>query len=517
VQSQPVQSQPVQSQPVKGQPVKGVTDASPSRSEGGRRHHRVARFLTRDIWRRDWAEAPTFAALGVHVLRLVTIAGRGLVEHNQGLRAAALTYYTVLSLVPTLAFVFAVAKGFGAYEMLDQQVLRPLIETTFQGEEEFTGPVDTALAGELPNSDSATVEPLGQSPAQGESQVRDAIEQVLEFVAQTDVKSLGGIGLAVLLFTVVKLMGHVEGALNATFGIRRLRTVPRRIADYTAMATISPILALSATALWAAGRSQGAMGYLRTELDLGVVLDLLFELVPFGVFTVGFTLLFLVMPNTRVRFRSALIGGVVAAVLWMVAQRVYVEAQVGVASYNSLYAGFAAIPLFLIWTWMSWMVVLMGAEFAHADQNHRSYGDLRLASPSTQADVERTGLRILVRMAGRFLNGGTPWTQAELVDDLAAPTERVAQALELLLDAKLVLAAELERGETGWTFAVDPSGIQVDRALRALRGEGGASENLGEIDRVLDEQLAALDAAAHVLDENLDLNALVTRIEERAG
>ena len=471
----------------------------------------MARFLSRDLWRREWAEAPTIAAFGVHVLRLFTIAGRGLIEHNQGLRAAALTYYTVLSLVPTLAFAFALAKGFGAYDRLQSQVIEPFVESTFGGEQ--------VALDEDGEAEALVVEP-SEIPADavspGTSDLRDAIDQVLDFVTQTDVSSLGGIGLAVLLFTVVKLMGHVEAALNATFGIRRLRSVPRRIADYTAMATISPILALTATAVGATAQSQEAMDYLRTKLDLGWVLDVTLKLLPLGAFWIGFTLLFLVMPNTRVKLRSAAIGGFVAALLWLVSQRVYVGAQVGVASYNSLYAGFAAIPLFLVWTWMSWMVVLAGAEFAHADQNHSAYGALRLAGSSTPAEVERTGLRILVRMAGRFRAGRSPWTTGDFIDELSVPSGRVTQAFDHLVDAGIVLAADVADDESAWVFARSPASIRVEDARRALRGDLSRLVDPSQLDTLLERELEALEHAESDLTENRTLEDLATRLEEQA-
>ncbi|MEO0652028.1 MAG: YihY/virulence factor BrkB family protein [Planctomycetota bacterium] len=483
------------------------------------RRQRVARFLTRDIWRREWVEAPTFAAFGVYLLRLATIAGRGIVERNQGLRAAALTYYTVLSLVPTLAFAFSLAKGFGAYDRLERDVIRPFVESTFGGER--LDPEDFTFRGGLlmPRESWSVVYPKTEAELEAvraqTSSLRDAVDQVLAFVTNTDVSSLGSIGLAVLIFTVVKLMGHVEAALNATFGIKRLRSIPRRIADYTAMATITPIVAISATAVGAASSSERVKTFFSDELNLEPVVAAALKLVPLLGFTLGFALLFLIMPNTRVKIRSALIGGLVAAALWTVSQRIYVGAQVGVASYNSLYAGFAAIPLFLVWTWMSWMVVLAGAEFAHADQNHRSYGDLRLAGTTSQADIERAGLRILVRMTGRFRHGKSPLTVADMVRELAEPSERVRDALERLGEAGLILEAEVEDEETAWVFAVDPASIRVEDARRALRGRPADLVQASSVDRALMDELRSLDTAEDALGSNHSLDALAARIEEQ--
>ncbi len=456
----------------------------------GTRGSRLQRFLSEDIWRSEWRDATAPVALGIHLLRLFSIAGRGFVEHRQGIRAAALTYYSVLSMVPTLAFAFALAKGFGAYERLESEVLRPFIERTFGGGE--------------------AVEPAGVTD------LRDAIEQVLHLVTETDVSRLGGVGLAVMLFTVVKLLSHVEAALNSTFGVRRARSLVRKFADYTAMATIVPVLALAATAVGAAGGSEWLTDLVRNRLELGALLDVLIGVAPFSILTVVFALLITVLPNTRVRLRSALIGGAVSALLWVVIQRVYVGAQVGVASYNALYAGFAAIPLFLVWTWLSWMVVLSGAEFAHADQNHRAYGAMRLARPGSQVELERTGLRILLRLAARFREGGLPWSLGGLMLELEEPQERLSQALELLRAGGLVASVELDEDE-GWLPTAAPSTLRIETVRRAMRGPGVDQEQWSGVDGVLLEQLGLLDGELEALPHNLTLDELLRRAGAGSG
>jgi len=461
---------------------------------------RLRSFFNQELWRSEWTDVAALPALGLHVLRLFTIAARGLVVHRCGFRAAGLTYYTVLSMVPFLAFIFAVAKGFGAYDRLVEQVVRPFVKSTFgaTSEEEGAAAVEALrAAAELTGAAAADV-----VVEQG-ANLRDAIDQVLAFVEGTEVSSLGAFGLAVLLFTVVKLLSHVEGALNDVWGVRRARSIPRKLADYTAMVVVSVALAVGA----------GPPILLRSNLGLGMAGDLALRALPILAVWVVFTLLFLVLPNTRVRLRSAVVGGLCSALLWTLAQRVYVQSTIGVASYNELYASFAAIPLFLVWIWLSWIVVLLGAEFAYADQNHHAYGRRRLAGAATPAEVEVLGMRALVRVTDRFMASGAPWTTEALVFELHSPEERLREALGRLADAGLIARTE-NAEEEGWVCGRDPQKVRLLDARRALRGSDSAlrtlaDESIGEVDARLRRALGGLDLAASSLTENSSMGEIV--------
>lgn len=482
---------------------------------------RLSGFFTREIWRREWAGTPTFATFGFYVLRLFTIAGRGFVVHRSGFRAAALTYYTVLSMVPFLAFAFAVAKGFGAYDMLIEDTVRPFVESTF-GPERGSA---TEAEGAAPNGSDADadatavveVPPVVVNEDGGGQTValREAIDQVLAFVEGTDVSRLGTFGLALVLFVVVRLLSHVEGALNEIWGVRRARSIPRKLADYTAMVVVAPILALSLGSVGAVRSlgqpdATGEPSWLQENLSGAAEIALRF--LPLGSMWLAFVLLFLVLPNTRVRPRSAMVGGLFSAAGWVLAQKLYVGSQVGVASYNELYAGFAAIPLFLIWTWASWIVVILGAQFAYADQNHHAFARRRLAGEATPAETEAVGLRALARITERFLVGATPWTTEELVGELMTPEERLRGALGRLADAGVVARTEAGDGE-GWVCGRDPSSVTLLDARRALRGTDVTlteiDEDSGELDRRLRGALGGLDAATAELDQNSSLSAVV--------
>jgi membrane protein len=498
------------------------------------RRERVVRFLRRGLWQQDWAEAPTFKALGVHLLRLFAIAGQGLVVHKCGQRAAALTYYTVLSLVPFLAFAFAVAKGLGAYEHLENRILRPFVDTTFGPREAQLPTIDP---DEIP-TESLLVVPsaveqrfLSDDPQRG---LRDAIDQVLDFVKGTDVSKLGSIGLAVVLFTVVKLLTHVEVALNDIFGITRARSIPRRVTDYTAMVVIAPILAISIGAVGATatgvvrGRAGPAAPASSGELPLdaaaqaasgsGQWFEVGLSLLPVLAMASVFTLLYLVMPNTKVRVRSALVGGVAAALLWTLVQHLYVKANVGVANYNNLYAGFAAIPLFLVWISLSWTVVLLGAEFARADQSHRAFGREQLAGAVTPAELERAGLRILLRLAAAFLAAEPPWSTRDLVETLELPHGHVTAALRTLAEAQVVVRAETaDDSEERWVLIRDPGQLRLEEARRALRGRAAPEEGqAAPADRVLQSALQRFDSAARDLAQNRSLADFAREVAEGA-
>lgn len=444
-----------------------------------RARHRLHLFFTHDIWRADaddlgWPLAPLY-----RVLRVAQLAVGGIVRNRATFTASALTFTTVLSLVPLLAFAFSVAKGMGAYQRLRDQVIDPFIEANLGA-------------------------PGTETPAALQS-LHEAIDRILELVSATDVSSLGALGLAILTLAVIRVLSGVEDAFNHIWGVRRARTPVRRMADYISLAVATPLLLVLAVTFTTGAQNSEIVGLLRERPALAVMLDGLFGITPLLSIWLGFTLLFMLLPNTTVSPRAALLGGVVGGSLWQLAQIGHVKFQVGIANYNAIYSSFAAFPIFLVWVYVSWVTVMFGAEFAHALQDagrHRQLKNLDLSKPRNR---EILALRACASIVARFQSGEGPSSQYELAEELTVPLAALGEVIDPLVDAGILADGGPDDAPI-WLPARDPSSVRVADVLDALRGTR-TERQTDDVERTYEGLLASLARA----DANVDLVALAQR------
>jgi len=275
--------------------------------------------------------------------RFVLALGSSIDEHQLSLRAAGLTYTTVLSLVPFLAIAFAVLKGFGVQNALEPVLLKVVGESS-----------------------------------------HEVVIRIIGYVNNTNVKSLGLIGLLTLLVTVINLLTSIEEAFNAICGVSETRSLQRRFSDYLSVVVVGPVLLMVAMSMTSSLQSQWLVQWLINHTVLGDAILLLFRLVPYVSIWIAMTFLYSYIPNVKVPLRSALLGGVVAGTIWQFTQWAYFHFQVGVANYNAIYGALAALPVFLVWIYTSWLIVLFGLELVRSHQEQRpSYLPPRRAPLST--------------------------------------------------------------------------------------------------------------------------------------
>jgi membrane protein len=289
-------------------------------------------FIRIDIWRIRLDDLPFGKSFLIKQLRIIILAFRGYNEDRCLLRASSLTFYTLLSIVPVAAMFFGVAKGFGFERRLEDQLFE-----RFPGQEEVL------------------------------SQVIHFSNSLLE---QTRGGLIAGIGLLVLFWSVLKVLGHIEMAFNDIWEIKKQRSWGRKFSDYLSIMLISPILVLMSGSATVFITTQVAQITQKVEL-LGVVSPLIsffLKFTPYVLIWALFTILYIIMPNTKVHFKAGLLGGVVAGTLYQIAQGAYISFQIGAAKYNAIYGSFAALPLFLMWVQISWWIVLFGAELSFASQ-----------------------------------------------------------------------------------------------------------------------------------------------------
>lgn len=444
--------------------------------------------MAREAWRPERLRARGLRGNAWRSVRVGWLAGRGVLRDQCLLRASALTYVTILSLVPLLALAFATAKGFGFYAKLVHDVIGPFLDRTF---------------GALPDPGE-----VAAAPESGLA-MRVAIEQVLGFVESTKFSALGVVGLLALLYTGLKLLGAVEQAFNDIWDAPRPRTLMRKISDYLAMVVVTPILLLAATGLTTALHGSTFAQFLREQAGMGILLDVALRLAPLAALWACFTFLYYAMPNARTKFTSALLGGGVAAFLWQAALLIHIEFQVGVAGYNAIYSSFAAFPIFLVWVNVSWVIVLLGAELCFAHQSEPSYPEAPSAKPSDPSLWIATGVRAVLRITSGFLAGEPPRTSTAIAEDLALPEPRVSGSLGLLERAGILVVAEHE-GVPCWILARDPSNVRVKDVLDALR-RSGANTDLPPrkaSDLLADRMVAGIDAENSASPHNRTLRDL---------
>ena len=435
----------------------------------GRRWEAMGAFLAEDLWRKELGSLSTLRALGYKGLRVVYLTLRGFHLDRCLLRASALTFITGLSIVPLLAFVFAVAKGLGAYDALLNDVIRPLL--------------DQHLGGGVG----------GAAAVAGGSEVRDALEQVLLLVQDTQVSSLGTFGLAVLVYTVVKLLGSIEHTFNEIWGVHKSRSILRRLSDYLSIIVVVPILLTTATAVTTSLQSQSILDYASRTLGLDLLVTYYARFGPFVAVWIGFTFVYMFMPNTRVRTSSAILGGLVGGALWQLAQILHLRFQVGVANYSAIYSTFAALPIFMFWLYLSWTTVLLGAEVACAHQGEPVFRQVMRARNQDPAYLEAVAVRAMSRVAVTFLAGNPPLRVSVLAEELGVPERSVADALERLRDSGLISLGEDPEGVSPEVLpARDLSHIRLQDILDSLRGGGDMDLPVrASVDREADRWLNA--------------------------
>ncbi len=356
---------------------------------------RARRFLGEGIWDASPGDMPRHRALGYRLLRVSYLVGKGFAGNRCKLHASALTYTTLISLVPFLAFAFAVAKGL----KIQEKLVAP------------GGPVERLTVGQ------------------------DVARQLVDYIDRTDVRTLGALGLVTLIWTVIQLLSTIEQTFNEIWGVKIPRTLFRKFSDYLSVVVVCPVLLVSAMMMTAMLESSTAVTFLRTLPGVGELVAMAFRLVPYAAMWVAFTCFYLFMPNTRVPFGAALGGGLVAGTAWQLGQWFYISGNVKLAQYSAIYSSFASFPIFLIWLYLSWLIALFGAEVAFAFQHERTYQREGRSLAASPADRERLALRVAGAVADRFLRGEKPWNVNELAECLDLPVRLVND-----------LGAELEAG-----------------------------------------------------------------------
>ncbi|MDB5050454.1 MAG: YihY/virulence factor BrkB family protein [Fibrobacteres bacterium] len=405
---------------------------------------KIRRFFTEGLWSIRSDSRSFLRRTLLKYLKILVLALQGFNRDQAGLRASALTLYSLLSIVPVLALLFGIAKGFG-------------LETRF----------DAWLLSHFPEQ-------------------QDVLKQAVEFARRALDNAQGGLvagaGVVFLIYSVIKVIGNIEQAMNHIWSIAKSRSWTRKFSDYLSVILIGPFLVLGASSLnvyvatWIKSAAEAAP-YSRF---LGPVAATILQFLPLLLLWGLFSFLYIFLPNAKVKPFSGLFGGAIAALVYQLAQSLYIRLQVGVSQTNAIYGSFAALPLFIIWLQISWNIVLMGAEITQQHQNFRG-NELRQHVPNLSfLAIKRIGLALCGRICERFGKGELPATAEQLGADLDIPIRIVRQMLEKLTAARLILETDPWDGsEAAYVPARDPRLLTPAAIIKALEMLGEDLEESG--------------------------------------
>ncbi len=398
---------------------------------------KIKDFLDTEIWRIRADKLSRPKSFFLRQLRIIVLAWRGFDEDKCKLRASALTFYSLLSIVPMVAMAFGIAKGFGFENRLQDILLEK-----FQGQE-------------------------------------DVVLRVIEFAKAMLEKTQGGliagIGIAVLFWTVIKVLGQVESSFNDIWGIKHARSIGRKFSDYMSVMLICPILLIMSSSMTVLITSHVA-----TIMEKIVILGafspiIMFSLkaLPFIFLWVLFTFFYAFMPNTKVLIRSAFLGGVVAGTIYQITQWAYITFQIGASKYGAIYGSFAALPLFLVWLQISWLIVLFGAEISFAEQNVETY-EFEPDSLKVSAAFKRLlALRIVHLCVKNFSTAKTPWTAAQIAHHLEIPMRLVRQILFELTESRVLVEVKFfDLNEVSYQPAKDIEHLTIQDVMDTMDNHG---------------------------------------------
>lgn len=390
-------------------------------------------FKTR-IWTLRLADYPFVTRNLLSVLRIAILSGRFFLKNQCMLRASALTYYTLLALIPVAALAFAIAKGFGLYARLETWLRSSLV-----GQEEIAEKIITFSDNLLENTKGGVI---------------------------------AGIGAIALLFITIRLMMQIENSLNDIWGIKYGRTIIRKVSDYLSIVMLCPLIIIVSTGVtvYATMRLGGMVNEIPgISGTMNYMLALSSRALPFIATWLVFTFIYIFIPNTKVKILPALAGGFFGGLLYYIVQTLYIAAQFNVAKYNAIYGSFAALPLFLIWLQMSWTFILLGAEIAFSCQNVSTYEGTPGDGSVGYTRKLVYALKLVRECALNFNAGQPPYTDTQLSEKLRIPVRTTRLLLYELTQIDILSKVIYEDRYEGYQVAIPPERITPVTIMKAFQ------------------------------------------------
>ena len=420
---------------------------------------KMADFFRRDLWEIDILSLGRYKSFAVRSLRLLNVAISEFAEGQLTLRAMSLVYTTLLAIVPVLAISFSVLKAFGMHnEVIEPFLLKFLAPLGNKGEE--------------------------------------ITFRIIDFVENMKVGVLGSLGLGMLIYTVVSAIQKIEKSFNTIWRIRRTRSLARRFSDYVSVILIGPVLIFSAIGLTASLMSASIVQKIVSIEPFGTLFYFAIEKSPYLIVCAAFTFLYIFIPNTKVKFRSALVGGILAGILWETAGWAFASFVVKSTRYAAIYSGFAILIMFMIWLYLSWLILLAGAQVSFYHQYPHFLTAKKDAFGLSNRLRERLAFLIMYFIGYNYYHDKQPWTYESIAGHLELPVDPVCDMLALLKRNALVI--ETGDDPPGYVPARDIETIKLKDILDTVRvAEKGplSIERRGASIAGVDDVIKSLDNA----------------------
>ncbi len=422
-------------------------------------------YVKKDIWEIHLDSLPKWKASWVRFLRVVMLTGQGFAKSQIQQGASSLTYYTLLAFVPVLALLIGIARGFQFEDTLQIWLTRQFFDQ------------------------------------------KDVIEKVFDFAKislnQASQGVIAGVGIALLLWSAIKILLNLEHVMNKIWETRHGRSLSKKFTDYLAMLFLCPVIIFLAS---------GITVYVSTALTAitgeghflatfrGFLLPFL-NFIPLFLTCILFAFLYIFMPSTRVKFSAAIWAGVITGIIYQLVQMLYLYFQIGVTSYNAVYGTFAALPLFLVWIHLSWVIVLVGAKISFALQNVNAFDFSAEKGYLSHRFRMILSLRIMHLCIKEFSIGKRAPSNIEISNRLSIPLPLASQLLFELSDAELL--SEVNRDDDsneGYQPAKSPDQLTIKEILDRINARGEEvslpkSQTLNLILKSLDQFSQAIEAS----------------------
>lgn len=394
---------------------------------------RIIQYITHDIWvKKEHEYKSRKMRWAVRQIKVVIFTAQGFGQHEILVRSAALTFYTLMSLVPIAAMVFGIAKGFGLETRLNEY-----------------------LYGKFP-------------------QYSVLIDQIIDFANALLQRTKGGliasVGLVVLFWSVLKVFGNIENAFNNIWEVHRSRSFARKFSDYTTVVVVTPILGVISSGIGVQLQSQ------LQHFTSSTVVQILLGFVSVVMIWLMFAFVYLVMPNTKVKLRNAAIAGVIAGTAFQIFQLAYIYIQSRLTSYNAIYGSFAAVPLFLIWMQSSWQIVLFGAELSFAYQNIQKFEYEKQAREMSYEYHKKALVVVMYQIVNHFINKSGGVSSETIAGTLNLPLRVVRDAIYDLEKVGLIASVVSKEEKVNlYVPARDVHTLRVYDVVHQVEAAGKAS------------------------------------------
>lgn len=431
---------------------------------------RLKCFLFETLWETPLKKLSFFKKYSYAFLRSILLTIYGIKKHILFLHAAALTYVSLMSMVPMFALMFSVSKGLGAQNRLRENIHNWLMA--------------------MPE------------------QIQTFIETIFIYVDRTDFSALGVIGLLLLFYSSVSVLSNIEHTFNGIWSVQRSRPFFRKIADYISVIFIIPILLMGATSLHTALQSPHILDFLSHHL--GPMVGVYKKGVIFTssiIIWFTFAFLYIFIPNRKVNFIPAFLGGIVAGELWQLIQWLYIHGQISLTKYNAIYGAFAIIPIFLIWLYAVWIVVLLGAEISFSIQNCATEKawfsrDLKLNYSTTKF----LSVWICAELWKHFQSNNGSWSAKKFMDRFNLAENMVMPVIRLLEENAIISSSGKQMH---YLPLKNIATLSIDEVLKIVQGDNLLKQEKFSVDESIFKILDFLDNSSQVEKQFQNFNQLI--------